>query len=433
MMMVGDAQQSIYGFRQADVQLFKTRSSKTLTKRLVKNWRSAPGILNFVDVVFRGLWGDEYSPMRPSTGPMDFDLDDRPSYEGVEIWRQPAKSPSATASYVQELLNEGVKKKDIAVLVRDSMGALALKKAFDDMEIASRITGGSEKFYTRLEVRDLANTLRSLADPYDDFALLATLRSPMVGVSLDSIALLGKNPYVVEQLETFEPPVLADADKLTSFKAWFAPLSKVADRLSAWEVLAEVYAKSDYLPALARRVKGDQMLANARKLLTLATEEPELGPLEYSDRIREIQDLRHKEGDAPSDDHDADLVKVMTIHKAKGLEWPVVVIPQTDKRLAGRARDVVVDPSQGMVACKFGKGQSIMHKLLSDKRKALDEAEERRVLYVAFTRAQKRLCICLVPPSNTSTASKLLEGLFDPTQMQGLKIRDTYAPKPSPV
>ncbi|MDR3691963.1 MAG: UvrD-helicase domain-containing protein [Fimbriimonas sp.] len=432
-MMVGDAQQSIYAFRQADVELFRSRAVSGTTKRLLKNWRSVPGILNFVDAVFSGLWGQEYAPMQTNTGPMDFDLDDDRSYEGVEIWRQPAKSPTSTAGYIRELIDEGVEKGDIAILVRDGAGALAMKKVLDEAEIANRITGGSERFYTRLEVRDLANVLRATADPYDDFALLATLRSPMVGLSLDSIALLGMESFVIERLGDFEPPVEGDGLKLRSFLEWYLPLNQIADRLSAWEVLAEIYACSDYLPALARRAKGDQMLANARKLLTLATEEPELGPLEYSDRIREIQDLRHKEGDAPADDNDADLVKILTIHKAKGLEWPVVVLPQTDKALTSRARDVVVEPNLGMVATKFGKGQGIMHKLLTDMKKARNEAEERRVLYVALTRAQRRLCICIVPPSNATTASKLIDGFVDPAQMPGIRVRSTYAPQPRPV
>ncbi len=428
-MMVGDAQQSIYGFRQADVRLFKRRVLDTHTKKLTKNWRSDPGILNFVDLVFSRMWSSEYSPMQLKTGPMDFDDDGVPNYDGVELWRQPAKNPAATAGYILELKGEGVEYRDIAILVRAGQAAIAMKKALDNQGIPSRIAGGSEKFYTRLEVRDLANTLRSVADPYDDFALLATLRSPMVGLSLDAIALLGLHPFIFDQLEAFESPVEADRAKLAAFLAWFVPLSKMADRLSAWEVLAEIYAQSDYLPALARRSKGEQMLANARKLLTLATEEPELGPKEYSERIREIQNLRHKEGDAPADENDADLVKIMTVHKAKGLEWPVVILAQTDRPIVPKMRDLVVDPSLGIAATKFSKGQSLMHKLLTHRKKAGDEEEERRILYVALTRAQNRLCVVLVPPGNSATVSKLVEGLIDPGQMPGIKVRSRFEPQ----
>lgn len=424
-MMVGDAQQSIYGFRQADVRLFQQRSAATSTKRLSKNWRSAPGILNFVDTVFGRLWGAEYRPMNLDVGPMNLDTDSSPSFEGVEIWRQAPKDPVATARFITQLIDDdGVKPNDIAVLVRDSQGALSMQQALSKAGIANRITGGSERFYTRLEVRDLANTIRALTDPYDDFALLSTLRSPMVGLALDSIAMLGLHSPVVEELTSFEPPLTEDIPRLATFLAWFSPLQKIADRLSAWEVLAEIFAQSDYLPALARRANADQTLANARKLLTLAAQEPELGPLEFAEQIREIQDLRHKEGDAPADDDDAPMVRITTIHKAKGLEWPVVVVPQTDKKLAGRAREVIVDPSQGLVATKFGRNASLMHKLLTENRKRREDEEEKRVLYVALTRAQERLCICIMPATNTATASKLLSGVIDPERMPGLRIRD---------
>jgi ATP-dependent exoDNAse (exonuclease V) beta subunit len=422
-MMVGDAQQSIYGFRQADVRLFQQRSEATSTKRLAKNWRSVDGILNFVDVVFSRLWAPDYQPMNLNTGPMDFESDVRPTFEGVELWRQASKDTRGTVGHISELLGEGVSRNDIAILVRDSIGAQAMQQALNDANIPNRIAGGSERFYTRLEVRDLANALRALADPYDDFALLATLRSPMVGLTLDSITLLGLKSPVVESLDSFEPPLVEDIPRLRAFLDWYVPLRKVADRLSAWEVLSELFAQSEYLPALARRAKGEQMLANVRKLLTLAAEEPELGPLEFAERIREIQDLRHKEGDAPADDEKADLVKIMTIHKAKGLEWPVVIVPQTEKKLSSRARDVVADPALGLVATKFSKGQSLAHKFLSEKKKRREDEEEKRVLYVALTRAQNRLCICLFPPSNYPTISKLIEGVIDPEQMPGLRVR----------
>jgi ATP-dependent exoDNAse (exonuclease V) beta subunit len=165
------------------------------------------------------------------------------------------------------------------------------------------------------------------------------------------------------------------------------------------------------------------MLANARKLLTLAAQEPELGPLEFAERIREIQDLRHKEGDAPADDELADLVRITTIHKAKGLEWPVVVLPQTDKKLSWRAGPLAVDPTEGLVAAKFGKEPSLMHKMLTEKRKRREEEEEKRILYVGLTRAKQRLCICIVPAENTPTLSKLLEDVIDVAQMPGLRVR----------
>lgn len=433
LMLVGDAQQSIYSFRQADVGLFNQRVAEIGSKRLSRNYRSVEGILNFVDFTFGSLWSQRYTPMG---APAELDLEDVSSgrdFAGVEIWRQASNDMDAVATYVQELHEEGTAYRDITVLVRDAGGARAMETGLKQAGVPHRVAGGSERFYTRLEVRDLANALRAVADPYDDFSLLACLRSPMCGLSLDSIVVLGVDRPVVEHLADFQPPLEEDRPRLEAFLAWYEPLRHVADRLSAWEVLAGLFAKSDLLPALARRNDKDALLANVRKLLSLAAKEPELGPLEYAERIREIQDLRHKEGDAPADEDDADLVTVMTVHKAKGLEFPVVILPQTDKRLVANARELVVEPRRGLVATKFGKGQCTMHKLLTEGRKARDEEEEMRVLYVALTRAKHRLCLCLYPPKRDRTVSKMLDEMIGDVPPPGVRVRDSQDLSKMPV
>lgn len=395
-MLVGDPQQSIYGFRQADVELFKERAKADSTKRLSKNWRSDDGILQFVDLLFGRLWPD-YVPMRAPSGPMDFDEFALPNCEGVEVWLQSDTDPFGVAMYVKELHATGVPLRDITILVRGLRYGITLQKSLVEMGVNARIAGGSEKFYTRLEIRDLANALVALADPYNDFALLATLRSPFCGLSLDSVALLAKTPHAIEALNDFVPPVEEDAEKIRHFLAWFQPISRYADRLPAWEVLSEVFAVSGYLEALARRRNADQLLANVRKLLSLASQEPELGPAEYAQRIREIQNLRHREGDAPAEDDRADMVTIMTIHKAKGLEFEVVIVPDMHYSIEPGRQTLEIEPRLAMVVPKFGKAGSPYHAWLADQRKQRQTDEEFRVLYVAMTRARKRLCVVAHP------------------------------------
>lgn len=407
-MRVGDAQQSIYGFRQADVRLFEERIAAGSPHRLTRNYRSEEGILRFVDVVFAHLWRERYTPMLPRPQVLDFDDDSVPSFDGVEIWRHPAKDSDLTAHYVLELLTEGIAKRDICVLVRDGKGAADIQIGLEGQGIECRIAGGSEKFYTRLEVRDLANALRATADPYDDFSLLACLRSPMVGISIDSVALLAQSAPVIEALPSFEPPLEADQEKLARFQQWFLPLRAYADRFSAWEVLSELFARSDYLNALARRPNGGQLLANVRKLFVLATAEPELGPLEFAERIREIQSIRHKEGDAPAGAEDADVVTIMTVHKSKGLQFPVVILPQTYAKVSKNTPEIVVEPRFGLVAAKYAKCEFLMHSHLGEQLKQRNVQEEERVLYVAMTRAQKRLCICLYDQMGPQTLAKMI-------------------------
>ncbi|MEZ0324450.1 MAG: UvrD-helicase domain-containing protein [Fimbriimonas sp.] len=429
-MLVGDPQQSIYGFRQTDVDLFHRHVERNEELKLKKNYRSGEGILTFVDMLFRRLW-KTYDPM---SAPEKFDLDKVISIDctGVELWRQQASDTAVTAATIKELVEEGVCPGHIAVLVRHAAYAIDLKARLDALKIESRIAGGSERFYARLEVRDLANALRAVADPYDDFSLLACLRSPVVGLSLDSIILLGKEPRVVERLEEFEPPVPDDRARLMAFLSWYLPLKGIGDRLSAWEVLSDIYAHSYYLQALARRPDGDQQLANVRKLLALAAQEPELGPLEYAERIREIQDIRHREGDAPAGDENEKVVTLMTIHKSKGLEFPVVVVPQTDRRLEGRTKDLAIDSRVGLVATKFGKVPAMMHRYLSELKKLREEEEELRVLYVALTRAKTRLCVCLYPTRGHKTISKIISDAVGQVPPPGVIVREQEA-EPTPT
>jgi ATP-dependent helicase/nuclease subunit A len=398
-MMVGDAQQSIYGFRQADCTLFVGRASGTPNRQLSKNYRSQEGILRFVDRLFGGLWGDDYMPMSEPPNPADFDQDGQPSYTGVESWVLGQRDNDQVALWIKELIEvEGEQPKDMAVLVRDGRYAEDLLTRMKALGVEGRIAGGTERFYARLEVRDLANALTALADPYDDFALLALLRSPLVGLSLDSIALLALKLPVVEALADFEPPVPEDVPLLKQFIEWYVPFREYADRLSAGEVVSELFARTGYLEAIARRRDARQLLANVRKLLALASAQPELGPLEYAERIREIQSFRHKEGDAPANNEDDNLVTLMTVHKAKGLEFPVVIVPQTHDMLDRKKhQDVEIDPSRGLVAARFAQLGSNYHHWLAEERRAKEREEELRVLYVALTRAKRRLCVCLDP------------------------------------
>lgn len=406
-MLVGDPQQSIYGFRLADVRLFRDRAREAEQHRLSRNYRSDPGILSFVDRLFGALWGEEYQPMREPE-PLDLESDGLPlPCDGVEIWLQRQKDAGAVARGVAQQLREGLRPKEIAVLVRASRFGIELVDRLTLLGVPARMVGGSEQFFTRLEVRDVANMLRALTDPRDDFALLAALGSPMVGLSLDSlVCLAGKE--VAERLDTFVPADEEDRGAIARFREWFDPLRAYADRLSAWEAISEIFSRSAYLERLARRPDADQRLANVRKLLRLAADEPGLGPHEFARRIRGIQALQHKEGDAPAMDEDVDAVTVMTVHKAKGLEFPVVVVPDTHTKIVRRASPVIADPWLGLVAASYGGHGGWAHLWLAERLSERERSEELRVLYVALTRAKNRLIVCAHPQATPGSLAELI-------------------------
>lgn len=403
--MVGDAQQSIYGFRQADVELFRERTRNPETLALPRNYRSEPGILAFVDTVFERLWGTGYRPMTPPA-PMDFDADPLPRFGGVELWPGRGADPDATARRVAELVREGERPGDIAVLVRSGAFGLGVFEGLRRHGVAARLVGGSERYYTRLEVRDLANLLQAAADPYDDFALLGALRCPAVGLGLSAWVELGAQPHVFETLASFQAEDPADSERLERFRQWFEPLSHVADRRPAWEVLSTVLARSGLLEALARRRDGMARIANVRKLLALAAEEPDMSAVAFARQIRDIRELGHKEGDAPAADAQEDEVTILTIHKSKGLEFPVVVVPDSFRPLGARARSLETDARLPLIAMGEGPGYPRANRFLKERRGLRESQEEERVLYVALTRARRRLCVACDPEGAKDTLAK---------------------------
>jgi len=411
-MMVGDSQQSIYGFRQADVRLFEEKAARSEQLPLPKNFRSQPGILRFVDELFKAEWGESYRPMHEEGDVIDFQEMTERRFDGVEFWLNRELDTDLIAQRVASLVqDEGVAKRDICVLMRAGWSASNVLQSLTERRIPARLAGGSERYYTRMEVRDVANALQALSDPSDDFALLAVLRSPIVELTLDAVVLLAAQKPVAEAMRTVDLPNAEDREKLQRFRQWFEPLSEYADRLAAWEVIAEVFAKSPIFENLASRRSGRQRLANARKLLSLAASRPELGAAQFAEEVREIQRLQHKEGDAPADDEKEDLVTIMTVHKAKGLEWPVVVVPDLYRDMgkdSASLYDVQIDPRMGLAVAVLGGGRPLFHQWVKHLRKERDVEEEWRVLYVALTRAKSRLCLCLNPGGHGKRFSSMI-------------------------
>jgi ATP-dependent helicase/nuclease subunit A len=308
----------------------------------------------------------------------------------------------------------------------------SVRDALATRGIAARISGASQKFFTRLEVRDLANALRAVADPYDDFSLLATLYGPFGGLSLDSVVLLAKETPVVENLAEFVTVDSEDGERLSKFLAWFEPMREYADRLAAWEVIADLFAKTPYLEVLASHPSGERQIANARKLLMLASQEPLIGPLEYAELIRETQMLGHREGDAPYGG-DQNRVTLSTIHSSKGLEYPIVVLAETNSTIDRMPGSVLVDAGRSLVATNFNRFMDARFRHLNGLQKERGREEEQRVLYVALTRARRRLCVVLYPPGKKLTLSGMLQGRERLDRYPGVRVRGTWAETPSQV
>jgi ATP-dependent helicase/nuclease subunit A len=442
---VGDELQAIYAFRHADVEVFRARrdalAAEGRAATLATNFRSRPEILRALNAAFAPLhehWVD-LRPGRedpPAPAPVvellvtDADAwnGDAPSALGVGLPAASAVKQAEArlvAQRVGELVHEeGVPPRDIVVLLRASAEMGLYERALELAGLPT-LAGGGRGWWARQQIRDLCHLLAALANPRDEEALLGLLASPMVGLSSDALALLalsarergapgaqpapdGAAPARARDAsrslwEAANDPALTlpveDAERLTAFRAWFAAERERAPRLGLDEILARGLRRTRYDLHVLALPRGARRLANVHKLLRLAAS--------YEERrgrdVRGFIDLANaeleadaRETDAPVDLGGLDAVRLMTIHAAKGLEFPVVVVADLGRKGNLSPPDLHVDGDRvgiRLVDLEAKKTTALDFDAIEAERRAADEAEERRVMHVAMTRAEERLIL----------------------------------------
>ena len=381
-MLVGDGKQSIYAFRNANVETFNERARQGFLK-LSKNFRSSESIINLVDVVFSQAFGAEHYFTSNRYDIFDHQI----TFDGVERLHLSSKTDwNDLAEFVDNERARNVNLNSICILIRRHKEAEAIGLALKRRGIGVRMNAGQSQFFARSEVRDLVNALLAVSSKMDHFAWLATLRSPIVGLSLDSIVLLAKP----EADQTLAPD---EQEKLDRFSSWFLELRALVDHVPASEVLSKIINKSDLFINLLDLSEGRRRIENVRKLLLLAMDSPELSAREFAEQIRNIERLRHDEGDAATTDESEDLVTLMTIHKAKGLEWDTVILADGMDHKPPPTYAPLFDADSGWI----GYWQRGLSTYAAEYLKVLKSAKEReelkRLQYVAMTRAKQRLIL----------------------------------------
>jgi ATP-dependent helicase/nuclease subunit A len=443
---VGDELQAIYAFRHADVEVFRARrdalAAQGRAATLATNFRSRPEILEALNTAF-GPLHDRWVDLRPGRA-------DAPSAEPVvellvtdaDAWNGDAPAalgvglPAASAVKQAEarlvaqrigalVHEEGVAPRDIVVLLRASAEMGLYERALELAGLPT-LAGGGRGWWARQQIRDLCHLLAALANPRDEEALLGLLASPMVGLSSDALALLalagrwerrasnqadapgeaaanGSRGASRSIWEAANDPAVElapeDAERLASFRTWFAAERERAPRLGLDEVLARGLRRTRYDLHVLALPRGARRLANVHKLLRLAAS--------YEARrgrhVRGFIDLANaeleadaRETDAPVDLGGLDAVRLMTIHAAKGLEFPVVVVADLGRKGNLSPPDLHVDGDRvgiRLVDLDAKKTTALDFDEIEAERRAADEAEERRVMHVAMTRAEERLIL----------------------------------------
>ncbi len=448
--VVGDEKQSIYRFRRADVSVFsETREQfracadeRCLCAELNNNYRSTEalvhGIINpmFSHPALMGTGEPEdphearYMPMTaqrrlPARAPaLDLivalpppDAEDKPSLDQVrEI------EAHAVAQRILELHGtlavedpeRGKRRRaryaDFAILFRASTPMPIFERALREHNIPFHSVRG-RGLYHQQEVRDLINLLLAIDRPEDAVALMGFLRSPMVGLSDETLYWLARDGGLLAGVRRVERGATNDGalrhiapEELARLRRGLevlAHLREVKDRLPASELLRRAMELTGYTAALAGLFAGKQRVANVRRVIEVAAEFDAAGDMLLCDLANYLRDLvtrEPREAAAPIFAENADVVTLTTIHSAKGLEWPIVIVADLgrDERPSGAGK-VLLHPSAGFVLrgedAAGERKWPLLYREAKEREERLSAYENRRLFYVACTRARDHLVL----------------------------------------
>src|SRR5947207_9638347 len=345
----GDEFQSIYRFRHADVEVFRERREQVGgVLALTQNYRSRPEVLEVINELFAADFGNTFQPLNaagrfpdPAFGPaVELLVTDKDTYKGTGThWRE--AEARHIAARVREVVDSGeATPGEIVLLFAAGTDARLYEEALRATGLPTfRATG--RDYYHQQQVVDLLAYLRLLHNRYDDEALVSVLASPFVGVSNDALVLLRraapKRPLFVG-LERELPQGLSDRDArlFQAFLQRYERLAAQASSLTLERLCEQIVCAHDYDLAVLAQWDGRRRYANLRKLGRLARSYEELRGPDVQGFVRFVAEqdaVGASELEAVAEEEGTDVIRLLTIHSAKGLEFKVVVVAD-----AGRDR-----------------------------------------------------------------------------------------------
>ena len=455
--IVGDIRQSIYGFRNADVGIMREYRSRYnqgggACVELNENFRSDENVLKFINGFFSSLWEGEEGkqPLRHARDEKGH-VPDGPTVEIVLFNRRDEESDNddtsmddlrdseaaAVGARVSELVRNGtlvhdpdtdelrpVRYSDIALLFRSRSSYDYYSRAFTERGIPFSLHQGRGYFDQR-EVKDILAFISLLDNSRRDIDATAVLRSPFFDISDDAFVFIRKHaeengikgPYVVESLRGIvDGDLLSDEDKQKAkdFLLLFDRLREVRDLVSPVELFDMMMESTNYEAKVLTLWGGERRLANLRKfreLMDVHSRESHGGISGFIRFYDEVKEWGFPEEIAEQETDEANKVRLMTIHGAKGLEFPVTIIGDLGRRYNVRRPRVMVDRDLEVGFPRAGEDSekekdSLRKSLISDDEKKRALEEEERLLYVAMTRARDRLVLAgVIPQKKPSSVS----------------------------
>ena len=415
--VVGDARQSIYRFRRADVTVFRSLERAVsqvggLVVDLDETFRTHQELLNASGELLAVVMGTEEDPQRPFHVPFTSLRAIRqeppqhippPFVEMIlGVGNKAAEGrPAAARGLAARLLELKADQQltrwdDVVLLFRASSGFSDYENALEEAEIPF-VTVAGRGFYDRPEIRDVLNILRALADPADDLAMAGLLRSPAFGLSDAALYQLRwqgdqPTPYraaLRSAMGSLAAPDLQRAERASTIVDELAPL---VNRIPVAELLKRLIDACDYRAILAvdgNRAASSRLWRNLDKLLTDAYASQQVSVDDFLEYLRATRDAGARTGEASADAEQA--VQLMTIHKAKGLEFPFVVLADAAYDSNGDPQQFILSPQAGL-SFKLDPAP-LIYKLAKNQEADQENSEEARLLYVALTRAKEKILI----------------------------------------
>lgn len=427
--LVGDFGQSIYRFRGAEVEVF-SRAGHAIRKKggkefsLTQNFRSTPSLISFINwyqerVEEEGRRAPE-APRRIFLRPFrDRDTGEPP----VEILAVTGEagvgremSRRAEADHLANKIREVVEDEsrdygDVAILFRSMTYVWIYEAALRREEVPySLIKGG--RFFGLQEVRDVMNALKAIDDEGDEIALAGLLRSPLFGVSDDAIHRLWMNdhPAGVQLTKLERKGISADERKILEDVGDFLAEARVRkDSTSLYDLLSWILEKTSFLEVLVGLPDGERKILNVNKLLQIAQAVESNRLFNLGDFIRFIdhaafQDLY--ESEAPVELDETGVVKIMSVHSAKGLQFPVVILPDFLWQRGTESPILIHHTEYGFAIREADRERkakrSLKYRAVTFMNHQEDQRESTRLLYVAMTRACDKLILSVSMPESTS-------------------------------
>jgi ATP-dependent helicase/nuclease subunit A len=430
--VVGDPKQSIYRFRRADVRIYARvrahlQAHGARCERLTTSFRGVPNLQRAVNAAFAPLMTGDAETMQASYVPLARSRDDlpgQPSLVALPVPRPYGKRnisgiaideslPDAVGAFVDWLIHDSgwqvtehhgaapvpVRPRHVCLLFRRfvSFGADVTRRYVDALEARgiNHLLVGGRAFHGREEIETLRAALGAVEWPDDQLSVFATLRGALFAIG-DEELLEYRHRYA-KAFHPFRIPAdlpphlqpIADALQL------LATLHLRRNRRPVADTIADLFAATRAHVGFALRRAGEQVLANALHVAELARQYELSGGISFRGFIDALQQAADEgqAGEAPIVEEGSDGVRLMTVHKAKGLEFPVVILADMTAKLAPFEASRYIDVDAGVCALRIG-GWSPVDLL---RQQPLEQAREReegiRTAYVAATRARDLLVV----------------------------------------